>query len=249
MLTFSLPPFLRNNSAQGGLRQSGRSWEGREEGFQPQPALQSERGPSSNREFNEPEVVQIAETCGPQSPFEPFGQLVGGFCVWIGVREGFLTDELALRGHEGVLDDEVFLGHRMGCHHLDFPSLHRHLRRMAALLAGPPARRILGIDEGYGEGARGLCPNGTPHDRRGRKYHGTLQKLPSSLHGCSPSFITVVPALNHLFFGVVYCPIPVDKDNALVSDNPSVVSGRQERNVTGPGFIFLPIGHDYMESS
>ena len=52
--------------------------------------------------------------------------------------QNLLTDELTLRGHEGMLDDEMFLGHRMGSNHLDVPSFHCHLRRVSALLAGPP---------------------------------------------------------------------------------------------------------------
>jgi len=53
------------------------------------------------------------------------------------------TDELALRGHQGMLDDEVFLGHRMGSNHPDGPSLHCHLRRVGALLAHRPGASLV----------------------------------------------------------------------------------------------------------
>jgi len=88
----------------------------------PLPCDEEEGNVSSNREFSEPEVVQAAEARGPQGPLEPLGQLVGGLGGGIGIRKGFLTDELSFRGHEGMFDDEMDLGHAMGGHHLDGPS-------------------------------------------------------------------------------------------------------------------------------
>ena len=106
--------------------------------------------------------MRIAEARGPQGPLEPFGQFVGGLGGGIGIRKGFLTDEFALRRYKSVLDDEVFLGHRMGSNHLDVPSHHCHLRRMGALLAGLPPGRLLGIDKSDGKSARRLYRHGTP---------------------------------------------------------------------------------------
>jgi len=113
--------------------------------------------------------VQIAETRDPQRTLEPFGQLVGRLGGGISIRKGFLADKFAVRSYKGVLDDKVFLAHGVGCHHLDVLSLHRHLRRMGALLAGPPARVLLGVDKGDGKGACRLPFHGAPYNDGARK--------------------------------------------------------------------------------